>query len=225
MKAILFICSAAFLLASGVMVTAADSIPRALSKTEGQFLDNVRALNIGMSENELRTRFPDLGVLKKPENRNDHRELLADFPVFKLAGLEWSGYAEFAGGKLVRVSLGAGAYSEPTENERLAIPRHHVRKAGLLIAAHFQHSIGEVTERYVPNVDCPAGNPYGLRHTWRTKGKALLVEFGKVSSHSSVMIELADWVESQREQKELYESAWPLKPAPRALLREVAGSR
>ena len=191
-----------------------------------EFLDSLRAVKIGIGEDELRQRFPKLGALQKPKDR-DHPDLMfADFPNLTLAGLDWSGSAEFVSGKLVRVSLYASvSYPVYADKQRQSLPRHEVRKAELLIVAHFQRRIGNVAERFVPNLDCPAGNPYGLRHTWRTKGKALLIEFSKNASQSYVSIELADWYESQREQQELYRGEWPLQPASRAELREVAEPR
>jgi hypothetical protein len=226
MKAILLTFSVAVLCVLDTTAPAAGLVPKALSKAEVEFLDNLRKVRIGMSEDELRQIFPDLGVFRKPDGRSEQQQLVSDFPCFTLAALEWSGSAEFATGKLVRVSLYAsGVYPEYADGKRQSVPRHNVRKAGLLIAARFQRDIGNVTERYVPNVDCPSGNPYGLRHTWRAKGKALLVEFHKDASSSSVTIILADWVESQREQKESPDGGWPLKPVPRALLREVATPR
>ncbi len=226
MKAILLICSAAILQVLAATAMAADSAPKVLTKPEVEFLDSLRAVKIGIGEDELRQRFPDLGALRKPDSPGQQHLMFADFPQFTLAGLEWHGSAEFATGKLVRVSVYASARdSEYPGAKTLILPRHEVRKAGLLIAAHFQRRIGSVTERFVPNLDCPSGNPCRLRHTWRTKERELFVEFFTVSSHTSVTVSLADWEESRREQKELYESSWPLKPAPRALLREVAQPR
>ena len=221
MKAILQLCIVAILCV--MSASAGDSLPKALDKKEVALLDKIRGLTIGMSEEEFRKLFPDLGPLEKYKSGGEANVFAGKLPDLTLAGLKWRGHAEFTEGKLVRVRLYTFvSYPEYKGSDEQTFPRHEVRKVGLLIAAHYQHRIGEVTERYAPNRDCPAGNPFGLRHAWRTRGKELSVEFFKNASQSSLEIALSDWLKSQREQKEEYEHVWPLKPAPRALLREMS---
>lgn len=104
------------------------------------------------------------------------------------------------------------------------LPRHEVRAIDLLIASHFASKYSEVVEGYVPNLDCPAGNPFGLRHAWRVGDESLTAEFFKVSSSSSLQIEIADWKTWEKEQQEVYgnEKVWPLKPASKKDLLEVS---
>ena len=99
-----------------------------------------------------------------------------------------------------------------------------MRAIGLLIAAHYASKFGKVSEGYVPNLDCPAGNPFGLRQQWRLKNSALAVEFSKNSSTSSLEILLADWTAWDKEERATYgsENSWPLKPATQKLLLEAS---
>lgn len=92
------------------------------------------------------------------------------------------------------------------------------------MAAWFQSRIGRVTERYVPNTDCPAGNPFGLRHTWLTKNRAVVLDFSKNSSYSTLVLTLADWNTWTAAQKTAYldSNSWPLKPPTAAQLKEAA---
>ena len=101
------------------------------------------------------------------------------------------------------------------------MPREDARAAELEIAAWFQQRIGTVTERYVPNQDCPAGNPFGLRHTWLTRRRAVALQFEKSPASTVLLLTLADWKRWIDEQKD-FQDGWPLRPARPAEKRQAA---
>lgn len=126
-----------------------------------------------------------------------------------------------ADGKLREAKLYASAWKVPSPKETTqSVPQHKVRAIELLIATHYISEFGKVTEKYVPNIDCPAGDPFGLRHQWHRKDAVLSVEFAKNASMSQVEILIADWTNWEKRQRECY-SEWPLTPAPRHVLIEV----
>ena len=195
----------------------------ALSESDIHFLARVLTLTPGMSEADLRTLFPKLGSDRAQEDQSPG--VILDLPEFSLAGLKWVGRFRMTEGNLSDFHLYASAWYplyRHVEPKRQAVPREEVRAAGLAIAAWFQQRIGRVTERYVPNMDCPAGNPFGLRHTWLTRGRAVAVEFRKNASMSNLELSLADWSTWNQNQKQAYSESWPLKPARPENLREAA---
>jgi hypothetical protein len=126
-------------------------------------------------------------------------------------------------GRVQKAVLYAAAGKEPDpKSTGQIIPQYKVRAIGLLIASHYASKFGKVSDCYVPNTDCPAGNPFGLRQQWHLKDLALAVEFSKNSSTSSVQISLADWTAWNKEDRAVYETSWPLEPAPKHLLLEAS---
>ena len=194
--------------------------PLRLSRQEVQLLDDFLELKPGLSEDELRQRMPDLS---DSYTDKDTRKLTAATSTFRLAGIEWRGRISMVDSKVEKAELHASARKEayPKVGEQV-LPQHQVRAIGLLISAHYTTKFGKVSECYVPNIDCPAGNPFGLRQQWHLKDLALAVEFSKNSSMSSLQISLADWTAWNKENREAYENSWPLKPAPKHLLLEVS---
>ena len=153
----------------------------------------------------------------------DTRKLTAATSTFRLAGMEWQGLISLVDGKVEKAELHASAWKQTHQNATFqVIPQHQVRAIGLLISAHYASKFGKVSDCYVPNTDCPAGNPFGLRQQWHLKDLALAVEFSKNSSMSSVQISLAEWTAWNKENRVAYENSWPLKPAPQHLLLEVS---
>lgn len=196
--------------------------PLRLSKQEVQLLDDFLELKPGLTEDEMRQRLPELSVSYKDK---DTRKQTAATSTFRLAGMVWQGRISLVDGRVEKTELHASAWKEPyPKATELVIPQHEVRAIGLLISAHYASKFGKVSDCYVPNTDCPAGNPFGLRQQWRLKNSALAVEFSKNSSMSSLEILLADWTAWDKEQRETYghENSWPLKPAPAKLLLEAS---
>lgn len=197
--------------------------PLRLSPHEIQLLDDFAALKPGMTEAELRQRLPELSASYKEKPR----PLLtfAATSMFQLAGMQWHGIITFADGRLLQADLHASAWKvfHPKLSGQ-ALPQHEVRAIGLLIATHYTSKFGKVPEGYVPNMDCPAGNPFGLRHSWHFDNTALAIEFFKVSSTSSLNISISDWAVWEKEQQEVYgsEGSWPLKPVSKELLLEAS---
>jgi hypothetical protein len=194
--------------------------PLRLSPQEIQLLDDFAALKPGMPEEELRQRLPELSASYKEKPR----PLLtfAATSMFQLAGMQWHGIITFADGRLLQADLHASAWKvfHPKLTGQ-AIPLHKVRAIELLVTTHYISKFGKVTEKYVPNTDCPAGNPFGLRHQWHRKDTVLSVEFAKNASMSWVEILIADWAPWEKEQRE-YDREWPLTPTPKHLLLEVS---
>jgi hypothetical protein len=201
---------------------AEDLVALRLSRQEVKFLDEFLELKPGMTEGELRERLPELG--SSYMNKSTHH-VTVETSRFRLAGMEWGGYITLVEGRVQKAVLHASAWKEahPKIREQV-MPQYEVRAIGLLIAAHYANKFGKVSEGYVPNTDCPAGNPFGLRQRWHVKDAALVVEFNKNSSTSSLEILLAEWTAWEKEEREFYgtENSWPLKPAPKALLLEVS---
>jgi hypothetical protein len=192
----------------------------ALRADEVQILRDFLSLMPGMSEADVRRLFPNLGTAQVPQDRG--AVIALSLPEFTFSGLKWSGRFRLVEGKLTGARLWASAlYPGIKSTEWQTAPREDVRAAGLRMAAWFQRRIGKVTERYVPDLDCPGGNPYGLRHTWLTRRRAVALEFHKNASMSSLTLSLADWSAWNLEQKANY-SGWPLKPALPEHLREAA---
>ncbi len=217
MPVVLFVTLSSRLLAVDAMP------PKQLSRPEIRLLNEFAALKPGITEEELRQRLPELSVSSKPEPKAE--VITAETSTFHLAGLEWQGIFYIAEGKFRNAVLCASAsYQSYPGKKSQTLPRHEVRAIGLLITSHFASKYGKVVEGYVPNLDCPAGNPFGLRHSWRIGDESLTVEFFKVSSSSSLQIEIADWKTWEKEQQEVYgnEKAWPLKPASKKVLLEVS---
>ncbi len=196
--------------------------PLRLSRQEVKFLDEFLELKPGLTEDELRQRLPELSVSYKDK---DTRKLTVATSTFRLAGMEWRGRISLVDGKVEKAELHASALKETyAKVGEQVIPQYEVRAIGLLIAAHYASKFGKVSDCYVPNLDCPAGNPFGLRQQWHLKDLALAVEFYKNSSRSSLQISLADWTVWDKEERETYgsENSWPLKPAPQKLLLEAS---
>ncbi|MCF7784721.1 MAG: hypothetical protein K9N47_01295 [Prosthecobacter sp.] len=189
-----------------------------LSRQEVKLLDDFLDLKPGLTEEELRERVQELSLSHMDKSAG---KLTLATSTFRLAGVEWSGRLTLVHGKLQEAELQAFAWKEryPKTAEQV-VPQYQMRGIGLLVAAHYTAKFGKVSEGYVPNIDCPAGNPFGLRQEWRLKDSALAVEFAKNSSTSSVRISLMDWTAWDKEQRETY-SDWPLDPAPQRLLIEA----
>jgi len=192
-----------------------------LSEGDVRFLSRILTVSPGMIEADLRARFPDLGTARTPHDQGPGIGL--ELPEFPLGGLKWRSEFRLRDGKVSEVHLRASAFYPGIRiREEQTAPREEVRATGLRLAEWFQNRIGKVTERFVPNYDCPAGNPFGLRHTWLTRRRAVAVEFGKNASMSTLEISLADWSTWNREQKKTHDSSWPLQPPRPEHLREAA---
>lgn len=192
-----------------------------LSQAEIQLLDKIARLTPGVSEKEVRAEFPELGEKNKPTAGHDGS--LVCEQKFTLTGLEWSAYFYFADDVFKQAVFHASAPSKNYGKETVrAVPKHEMRDKGLQIASHYQKRHGQVAELYVPNLDCPAGNPFGLLRIWQIENKALSIEFFKVSSNSSLTITLSDWMEWQQEQKETYREQWPFTPPSKKAPDEVS---
>lgn len=112
-----------------------------LSEGDIQFLDRILTLVPAMSEAELRTRFPYLGIARAPQERGPG--LVLDLPEFPLGGLKWRGEFRLRDGKLSGVHLWAMAlYPGMRQAESQTAPREEVRAAGLRMAEWFQKRDG-----------------------------------------------------------------------------------
>ena len=234
MKAILLMCSAAILRVLAATAPAADSVPKALSKVETDFLDALVSVSIGMRVEEFYKIFPEAGVCSDKAGGPPSSYLGDDlpFPQITFAGQTLWGGAIFDLGRVQEVGAWTQLWSQYPGPEYLGkiadgpiVARHVMRKIALLVAAHFEKRFGKVAEQFIPGDPSyfPEENHFGLRHTWRTKGKAVVVEFtfDAPSTRSGISIQVVDWREWSKDQKQWYRNKWPLKTASRALLRRV----
>jgi hypothetical protein len=188
-----------------------------LEDADKALLEKVASLPVGMSEAEVRAQFPDLGPSEKTSK---HDPIARAFTEVSMAGLKWSLSFEFDEGKLRLSTVQVSALKTPhlkSKDEPAFLPQSKFRAFGKRFAAYFASLHGDTVELYVPNVDCPAGNPYGLRHQWYVGEKAIAVDFSVNSSYMSIRLCF-----SGRERWKGMHAEAPLEPAPKQLIEEAA---
>lgn len=187
-----------------------------LSSEDKQFLKRLDLLRPGMSEQQVRGIFPEIRTLDiSRKSTEPPREVAtATFTPREVTTEKFDVRVEFYDGKLSGVCAFTG-FSSADEPKRPIDERVFEKKARRLkrlLNRHYENLYGKTRELWVPNLDCPGGNPIGLRKAWTMKDRIVSVEFAKNSSSASVDITLWEKKEWIAEQKSLYESSWPLRP-------------
>jgi hypothetical protein len=191
-----------------------------LQKPDQALLDKLAAIQPGMSETEVRTQFPDLGPSEK---RAKHEPIARAHSKVSLAGLEWYLSFTFDEGRMAEADLFFSASRRPVGHSKESpphVPQSKVRALSRQIAAYFASRHGETTELYLPNLDCPAGDPFGLRKQWNVGDKVIAVDFTVNSSYSDIQIYFADKAKWHQTMKDAYGK--PLEPAPKHVIEEAA---
>lgn len=188
-----------------------------LRDADKALLKKVADLPFGMSEAGVRAQFPDLGP---SEMSYKHDPLSRAHTKVRMVGLEWTLSFEFDDGKLWLSTVQSSKPRRPNiTNKELSafLPQSKFRALGKRFAAYFASKHGETVELYVPNVDCPAGDPYGLRHQWYVGDKAIAVDFSVNSSYMGIQVYF-----SGREKWKAMHAEEPLRLAPIHLIEEAA---
>lgn len=187
-----------------------------LSSEDKLFLKRFDSLRPGMSEQQVRDIFPEMGALSKEKKEiSSPREVMASsFTPQEQTTEVFNVKVEFYDGKLsgVHAFSGFSSADEPKRQIDERVFEKKARRLKRLVNSHFENLYGKTQELWVPNLDCPGGNPIGLRKMWKMKDRIVSVEFAKNSSNASVDITLWEKMEWLAEQKSLYESSWPLGP-------------
>lgn len=210
--------SAQFLAAVlALFVVSAIAEEQSLKDADKALLEKVAGLPFGMSEAEVRAQFPDLGPSEKASKYDPLARAHANV---SMAGLKWTLSFEFDEGKLWLSTLQIGALRRPglkSEEGPEFLSQSKFRTLGKRFAAYFASKYGETAELYVPNDDCPAGNPFGLRHQWYVGEKATAVDFSVNSSYMSIQLYF-----SGREKWKAMYAEEPLRSASKQLIERAA---
>lgn len=187
------------------------------SSEDRQFLKRLDSLRPGMTEEKVRHMFPEMGELKnsrKSESKPPREVMAATFTPREVTTEKFDVRVEFYGGRLsgVRAFTGFSSADEPKRPIDEHVFEKKARRLKRLLNRHYENLYGKTRELWVPNLDCPGGNPIGLRKAWTMKDRIVSVEFAKNSSSASVDITLWEKKEWIAEQKSLYDSSWPLRP-------------
>lgn len=191
-----------------------------LKDADKALLDKLAAIQPGTSEAEIRAQFPDLGPSEK---NTKHEPIARAHSKVSLAGLEWHLRFEFSEGVMLGADLFFSASRRPVTHPKETpphVPQSKVRALSRQIAAYFTSRHGETTELYLPNLDCPAGDPFGLRKQWKVSDKVIAVDFTVNSSYSDIQIHFSEKGRLEQMMKALYDK--PLEPAPKHLIEEAA---
>lgn len=208
----------AAVLALFVVSALADDL--SLQKPDKALLDKLAAIQPGMSEAEIRAQFPDLGPSKK---NTKHEPIARALGKVSLAGLEWHIRFEFSEGVMAEADLFLSASRRPVGHSKESpphVPQSKVRALSRQIAAYFASRHGETTELYLPNLDCPAGDPFGLRKQWKVGEKVIAVDFTVNSSYSDIQIHFAEKAKWDQTMKDAYGK--PLEPASKRSIDRAA---
>lgn len=191
-----------------------------LKDADKALLEKVAAIQPGMSEAEIRAQFPDLGPSEK---RAKYEPIARAHSKVSLAGLEWYLSFTFDEGRMAEADLFLSASRRPVGHSKESpphVPQSKVRALSRQIAAYFTSRHGETTELYLPNVDCPAGDPFGLRKQWNVGDKVIAVDFTVNSSYSDIQIHFAEKAKWDQTMKDAYGK--PLEPASKRSIDRAA---
>jgi hypothetical protein len=208
----------AAVLASFVVSALADDL--SLQRPDKAFLDNLAAIQPGMSEAEIRVQFPDLGPSEKHAK---YEPIARAHSKVSLAGLEWYLSFTFDEGRMAEADLFFSASRRPVTHPKETpphVPQSKVRALSRQIAAYFASRHGKTAELYLPNVDCPAGDPFGLRKQWNVGDKVIAVDFTVNSSYSDIQIHFAEKAKWDQTMKDAYGK--PLEPASKRSIDRAA---
>jgi hypothetical protein len=191
-----------------------------LEDADRALLGKLAAIQPGMSEAEIRVQFPDLGASEKCAK---YEPIARALSKVSLAGLEWHLSFTFDEGRMAEADLFFSASRRPVGHSKESpphVPQSKVRALSRQIASYFTSRHGETTELYLPDLDCPAGDPFGLRKQWNVGEKLIAVDFAVNRSYSAIHVHFADKAKWDQTMKDDYGK--PLEPAPKHLIKEAA---